>query len=110
MLFSSMGITMLAHDAQKQLISNTGIEAPSLLQDNELRFSIRRPAITNPKLLDDSIRRAQREQALLKEVLKITKQSENTVEESGVQPSDSEDDMKQYVEEVIQEIKGIKSG
>ena|ERR671923_1944116 len=108
MLFSDMGITMLAHDAQKQLISNTGIEAPS--QDNELRFSIRRSASTNPKLLDDSIRRAQREQALLKEIQKIAKQSENTVEESGVQPSDSEDDMKQYVEEVIQEIKGIKSG
>ena len=101
---------MLAHDAQKQLISNTGIEEPSPLQDNELRFSIRRSAVTNPKLLDDSIRRAQREQALLKEIQKIAKQSENTVEESGVQPSDSEDDMKQYVEEVIQEIKGIKSG
>lgn len=101
---------MLAQDAQKQLISNTGIEEPSLLQDNELCFWIRRSAITNPKLLDDSIRRAQREQALLKEVLKIAKQSENTVEESGVQPPDSEDDMKQYVEEVMQEIKGIKNG
>jgi hypothetical protein len=104
-----MGITMLAHDAQQQLISNTGIEAPSLLQDNELRFSIRRSTITNPKLLD-SIQRAQREQALLKEIQKITKQSESTAEESGVQPSDSEDDMKEYVEEVVQEIKGIKSG
>jgi hypothetical protein len=104
-----MGITMLAHDAQQQLISNTGIEAPSLLQDNELRFSIRRSTITNPKLLD-SIQRAQREQALLKEIQKITKQSESTAEESGVQPSDSEDDMKGYVEEVVQEIKGIKSG
>ena len=101
---------MLAHDAQKQLISNTGIEEPSPLQDNELRFSIRRSAVTNPKLLDDSIRRAQREQALLKEIQKIAKQSENTVEESGVQPSDSEDDMKEYVEEVIQAIQGIKSG
>jgi hypothetical protein len=109
MLFSGMGITVLAHDAQQQLISNTGIEAPSLLQDNELRLSIRRSAISNPKLLD-SIRRAQREQALLKEIQKIAKQSENTAEESGVQPSDSEDDIKEYVEEVIQEIKGIKSG
>jgi hypothetical protein len=109
MLFSGMGITMLAHDAQQQLISNTGIEAPSLSQDNELRFSIRRSAITNPKLLD-SIERAQMEQALLKEILKITKQSENTAEESEVQPSVSEDDMKEYLEEVIQEIKGIKSG
>jgi hypothetical protein len=42
--------------------------------------------------------------------LDISKQSENTEEESGVQPSDSEDDMKEYVEEVIQEIKGTKSG
>jgi hypothetical protein len=71
MSFSGMGITMLAHDAQQQLISNTGIEAPSLSQDNELRFSIRRAAITNPKLLDSSIRRAQREQALLKEIQKV---------------------------------------
>jgi hypothetical protein len=104
-----MGITMLAHDAHEQLIPNTGIEAPSLSQDNELRFSIRRGAITNPKLLD-SIQRTQREQALLKEIQKITKQTENTAEESGVQPSVSEDDMEEYVEEVIQEIKGIKSG
>jgi hypothetical protein len=104
-----MGITMLGDDAQQQVISNTGIEASSLTQDNELRFTIRRFAITNPKVLD-SIRRAQREQALLKEIQKIAKQSENTAEESGVQPSVSEDDMKEYVEEVIQEIKGIKSG
>jgi hypothetical protein len=104
-----MGITMLGDDAQQQVISNTGIEASSLSQDNELRFTIRRFAITNPKLLD-SIRRAQREQALLKEIQKIAKQSESTAEESGVQPSVSEDDMKEYVEEVIQEIKGIKSG
>jgi hypothetical protein len=104
-----MGITMLGDDAQQQVISNTGIEAPSLSQDNELRFSIRRSAITNPKLLD-SIQRTQREQALLKEILKIAKQSENTAEENGVQPSVSEDDMKEYVEEVIQEIKGKKSG
>ena len=109
MLFSDMGITMLGDDAQQQVISNTGIEAPSLSQDNELRLLIRRAAITNPKVLD-SIRRAQREQALLKEIQKIAKQSKNTVEESGVQPSDSEDGMKQYVEEVMQEIKGIKSG
>ena len=109
MLFSDMGIRMLPHHGQQQLISNTGIEAPSLSQDNELRFSTRRSAITNPKLLD-SIRRAQREQALLKEISKIAKHSENTAEESGVQPSVSEDDMKEYVEEVIQEIKGIKSG
>jgi hypothetical protein len=108
-LFSDMGITMLGDDAQQQVISNTGIEAPSLSQDNELRLSIRRGAITNPKLLD-SIERTQREQALLKEILKIAKQTENTAEESGVQPSVSEDDMKEYVEEVIQEIKGIKSG
>jgi hypothetical protein len=104
-----MGITMLVDDARQQVISNTGIEAPSLSQDNELRLSIRRGPITNPKLLD-SIERTQREQALLKEILKIAKQTENTAEESGVQPSVSEDDMKEYVEEVIQEIKGIKSG
>jgi hypothetical protein len=109
MLFSGMGIRMLPHDAQQQLISNTGIEVPSPLQDNELRFSIRRSAITNPKLLD-IIGRAQREQALLKEILKIAKQFENTALESGVQPSVSEDYMKEYLEEVIQEIKGIKSG
>jgi hypothetical protein len=108
MLFSDMGIRMLPHDSQQQLISNTGIEAPSPLQDNELRFSIRRSAITNPKLLD-IIGRAQREQALLKEILKIAKQFENTAQESGVQPSISEDDIKEYLEEVIQEIKGIKS-
>jgi hypothetical protein len=104
-----MGITLLADQAHKQLISNTGIERPSLVQDNGLRFSIRRSAITNPKSLD-SIGRAQMEQALLKEILKIANKFENTAEESGVQPSVTEDDIKEYLEEVIQEIKGIKSG
>jgi hypothetical protein len=37
------------------------------------------------------------------------KQSDNMTEETGVQPSLSDDDMKQYLEEVIREIKVRKA-
>jgi hypothetical protein len=77
-------------------------------QDVKLRQSIRRSAIEEIKFLK-SIGTAQMEQELQKRVLTIAKkQSDNMTEETGVQPSLSENDMKQYLEEVLQEIKVTK--
>jgi hypothetical protein len=77
----------------------------SVSQDAELRQSIRKSAIREVKFLE-SMGTAQMEQELQKRVLTIAKKnSDSMAEETGVQPSLSEDDMKQYLEEVIKEIK-----
>jgi hypothetical protein len=50
------------------------------------------------------------EQELERKVLDIAKKnSEAMMEESGVQPSLSEDDMKSYLKEVLQEVKTSKT-
>ncbi|HYY67280.1 MAG TPA: hypothetical protein VE572_02915 [Nitrososphaeraceae archaeon] len=83
--------------------------AISVSQDIKLRQSIRRSAIQEVKFLE-SIGTAQMEQELQKRVLTIAKKnSDNMTEETGVQPSLSEEDMKQYLEEVLKEIKVRKT-
>jgi hypothetical protein len=78
--------------------------AISVSQDAGLRQSIRKSAIQEVKFLE-SIGTAQMEQELQKRVLTIAKKNSDIMtEETGVQPSLSEDDMKQYLEEVIREI------
>ena len=78
-------------------------------QDVKLRQSIRRSAMQEVKFLE-SIGSAQMEQELQKRVLTIAKKnSDMMTEETGVQPSLSENDMKQYLEEVLNEIKVRKS-
>jgi hypothetical protein len=79
--------------------------AISVSQDAELRQSIRKSALKEVKFLE-SMGTAQMEQELQKRVLIIAKEnSDSMAEETGVQPSLSEDEMKQYLEEVIKEIK-----
>jgi hypothetical protein len=83
--------------------------AISVSQDVKLRQSIRRSAIEEVKFLKN-IGTAQMEQELQKRVLTIAKNSsENMTQETGVQPSLSENDMKQYLDEVLQEIKVRKT-
>jgi hypothetical protein len=83
--------------------------AISVSQDIKLRQSIRRSAIEEAKFLE-SIGAAQMEQELQKRVLTISKKnSDNMIEETGVQPSINEDEMKQYLGEVIKEIKTKKA-
>jgi hypothetical protein len=83
--------------------------AISVSQDVKLRQSIRRSAIEEAKFLE-SIGTAQMEQELQKRVLTIAKKnSDNMIEETGVQPSINEDEMKQYLREVIKEIKTKKA-
>jgi hypothetical protein len=77
--------------------------------DAKLRQLIRRSAIQEVKFLE-SIGRAQMEQELQKRVLTIAKKnSDSMIEETGVQPSISENDMKLYLEEVMKEIKVRKA-
>jgi hypothetical protein len=79
--------------------------AISVSQDVKLRQSIRRSAVEEVKFLKN-IGTAQMEQELQKRVLTIAKKnSENMTQETGVKPSLSEQDMKQYLDEVLQEIK-----
>jgi hypothetical protein len=83
--------------------------AISVSQDAKLRQSIRKSALEEVKFLE-SIGTAQMEQELQKRVLKIVKeQSDNMIEETGVQPSLSENDMKEYLEMVAKEIQGTKT-
>ncbi len=82
--------------------------AISVSQDAKLRRSIRSSAVKESELLD-SIGTAQMEQELQKRVLKIVKeQSDNMTQETGVQPSLSENDMKEYLDMVVNEIKRTK--
>jgi hypothetical protein len=79
--------------------------AVTVSQDSNLRQSIRKSAIEQSKFLQ-SIGTAQMEQELQKRVLTIAKKNSDIMtEETGVEPSLSENDIKQYLEEVLIEIK-----
>lgn len=79
--------------------------AISVASDSRLRQLIRRFAIQESKLLD-SIGAAQMEQEMQQRVLKIAKEQEEVLtEQTGIEPSLNEEDMKQYLIEVLQEIR-----
>jgi hypothetical protein len=79
--------------------------AISVAEDSELRRAIRSFAIRESSLLG-SIGMAQMEQQIQKRVVEFTKLSqERMAEESGIQSSLTEDDIKQYLEQVIKEVK-----
>jgi hypothetical protein len=79
--------------------------AISVSEDAKLRQSIRKAAMADSRILD-SIGTAQMEQELQNKVLTIAKKASNTMtEETGVQTSLTEEDMKEYLHEVIKEIK-----
>jgi hypothetical protein len=73
-------------------------------QDIALRHSIRRSVTAQSKLLD-SIGTAQMEQELQSRILKVTKNlSDKMEEETGVEVSMTEEDMKEHIEMVRKEI------
>jgi hypothetical protein len=79
--------------------------AISVSGDTELRKSIRKYAITESKLLD-SIGSAQMEQQIQRRVIDMMKQNQDTLSnETGVEPSLSEVEVKQYLHEVIEEVR-----
>src|SRR5712692_5727903 len=78
--------------------------AISLSEDSKLRQSIRNFAIES-KLLD-SIGMAHMEQEIQKRVLAFTKQNQDRMaEETGIQSSLTEEDMREYLQQVIEEVK-----
>jgi hypothetical protein len=83
--------------------------AISVSEDSELRRSIRRYAIEESRLLD-SIGMAQMEREIEKNVLTFAKRNQDKmVEETGIQPSLSDIDVKQYLEQVLQEVRKQKT-
>jgi hypothetical protein len=83
--------------------------AVSIGSDSGLRQSIRKSVAQQSKLLD-SIGTAHMERAIQETVLKVAKdQQEQLEEQTGIEPSLSEDDMKQYLEQVIEELKKSRS-
>jgi len=79
--------------------------AISISQDSELRKSIRTLAVRESNLLD-SIGTEQMEQEIQKKVLAFTKLNQDRMaEETGIQPSLTDEDVKAYLEQVINEVK-----
>jgi hypothetical protein len=80
--------------------------AISVAEDSKLRQTIRKLAVKEAKFLG-SIGSAQMEDELQKRVMKVAKeQHEILTQQTGVEPSLDEDELKQYLYETIQEIKG----
>ncbi len=85
------------------ILNGLSYSAISVSQDDTLRKSIRR-SVNDMKFLE-SIGTAQMKQELQKRVLTIAKKNSDTLTpETGVQPSLSEDEMKQYLAEVVKEL------
>jgi hypothetical protein len=81
------------------------LSAISVSEDVKLRQAIRQYVIQESKLLG-SIGTAQMEQQIEKTILKITKEQEKVLEEqTGVEPSLTEDEVKDYLETVMLEVK-----
>ncbi len=83
--------------------------AISVSEDSILRQSIRGFAIKESRLLD-SIGMAQMEQEIQRKVVEFTKRNQDRMaEETGVQSSLSEEDVKEYLQQVIREVKKQKT-
>jgi hypothetical protein len=79
--------------------------AISVAEDSQLRKSIRRYAMEESRLLD-SIGMAQMEREIEKRVVVLAKRNQDKMtEETGIQSYLSEDDVKQYLEQVLQEVR-----
>jgi hypothetical protein len=79
--------------------------AISVSHDIKLRQSIRKLAVKESKLLD-SIGSAHMEQEIERRVISMTKQNEEILaNETGVEPSLSDSEVKEYLREVLKEVK-----
>jgi hypothetical protein len=83
--------------------------AISVSQDMNLRHSIRKQAMDEPRLLG-SIGEASMEDEILKRVTRLAKERSSTmVSETGIQPSITEAEIRQYLEWVIKQVKTCKN-
>jgi hypothetical protein len=84
--------------------------AISVSEDSKLRQTMRGLTSKEPKLLD-SIGSAQMEQEIQKKVIEFTKRNQDRMaEETGIQSSLTEEDMKEYLQQVIKEIQATHRG
>ena len=91
------------------LFTGLNHSAISIAEDSSLRRSIKDSAQQQLKLLD-SIGTAEMEDRLEKKVLELTKSNaENLMQQSGIEPSLSLSEAKQYLYEVLDEVKDRKS-
>jgi hypothetical protein len=82
--------------------------ATSVSQDNSLRQSIRKSAIDSSKLVD-VLGVARREQEIERRALNTAKEQQSILlKQTGIEPSLTEQDMKQYLGSVLKEIKVLK--
>ena len=80
--------------------------AIAVSQDSSLRTSIRASLLE----LVDNIGTAQMEQEIEKRVLKVAREQQDVLtEQSGIESSLTEEDMKQYLEQVIEEVKNERT-
>jgi hypothetical protein len=78
--------------------------AISVSEDSKLRQSIKNFAIREPRLLD-SIGTAQMEREIEKRIIALAKRNQDIMaEETGIQSSLTEEDMKKYLGQVIAEV------
>jgi signal transduction histidine kinase len=83
--------------------------ATSISQDNSLRQSIRKSAIEVSKLVD-VFGAARMEQEIERRVLSTAKEQQSVLlKQTGIEPSLTEHDMKQYLGSVLKEIKVLKN-
>lgn len=81
-----------------------------MAEDSKLRQTIRNVATKELRLLDN-IGTAQMAQEIQKTVISVTKRTQETMtEETGVKSSLTEEDMKLYLQQVINEVKGKTDG
>jgi signal transduction histidine kinase len=84
--------------------------ATSVSQDNALRQSIRKTAIEESQLLVDVLGVARMEQEIERRVLNTAKEQQSILlKQTGIEPSLTEYDMKQYLGSVLKEIKILKN-
>ena len=80
--------------------------AIAVSQDSSLRTSIRASLLE----LVDNIGTAQMEQEIERRVLKLAREQQDVLtEQSGIESSLTEEDMKQYLEQVIEEVKNERT-
>jgi len=84
--------------------------AVSLSQDSKLRQSIKDITIRESYKFLDSIGAAQTEQQIRKKIVAATKAKQfSMVQDTGISSSLSEDDISQYILEVIKEVEKVRS-
>jgi len=108
--YPPFGLVSISFMGLASYLISVGIYAAaiSVSEDTKLRQSIRKIAVRESSLLD-SIGSAEMEHQIEKRVLASTKAAKySMIEQSGIESSLTDEDMKQYVEFVLSEIKRKK--